>query len=389
MTRSENTLRDMEHAGRILVLAFGCLLMLAGPVKAQADAKTLIAKAYDRTKVAKTVDELTEIVDLCEQALQANATKSQTEYLTKLMGWAHNKRGEAISEQSLAALQAGDQGQAVTLDAKALADFERSVELAPGQWKSLHNRGVAYALVDKFVKATQDFSAVIELKPDYVNAWFNRAEIRYELDQLDLAIEDYTEVLRQRPDDFGAFTGRGHANFQAGRLRVALSDYERAIGLAPESADALVNRGRVQQRLGNWEDAAGDFREAIERDANSVAAYQAAAWLMVTCPDSRFRNEKLGLHAAKRAVELAGPDAVTAQHLETLAAALANAGEFEEAQSRQQQALQRTPSADAGEFQQRLALYAAGKPFRQKIQPDQAGASTILTSGSPPASGAR
>jgi len=346
-------------------ILLACTLVPMGSVVAQSDAKTLIAKAYQKTKDAKSVGELTTVIDLCQQALKSDATESQVKYLSQLLGWSHNKRGEAIVEQSLAALQAGDQQQAIALDAKALADFEKSVAYQPGHWKSLHNRGVGYALIDKFVKSIEDFNKVIELRPDYVNAWFNRAEIRYELDQLDLAIEDYTEVLRQRPGDFGAHTGRGHANFRAGRLRVALNDYEQALGLNPSSADALVNRGRTRHQLGMWELAAEDFREAIERDAKSASAYQAAAWLMATCPDSRYRNEKLGLHAAKKAVELAAGDALAAVHLDTLAAALANAGQFEEAQSRLKQALQRATAEEAIELDRRLAMYQAGEPYRE------------------------
>ncbi len=351
--------------GAVFVLT--CWLLSSDPVRAESDAKTLIAEAYQKTKSAKTVDELTTIITLCQQGLEVGTTADQEKYLNQLLGWSHNKRGEALVEQSLAALQGDDQEQAIALDARALADFEKSVAFDPGRWKSLHNRGVGYALIDEFMKAVADFNAVIELKPDYVNAWFNRAEIRYELDQLDLAIEDYTEVIRQSPDDFGAHTGRGHANFRAGRMRVALNDYEEAVRLNPGSTDALVNRGRARQQLAMWELAAGDFREAIERDAKSVAAYQAAAWLMATCPDSRFRNEKLGLHAAKRAVELATTDALTATHLDTLAAALANAGHFEEAQSRLRQALKRATDDEAVELRQRLALYAAGKPYREQV----------------------
>ena len=351
-------------------LALTCSLALTGSAVAQSNAKTLIAQAYQKTKEAKKVSEFTKIIDLCQQALKADATESQVKYLSQLLGWSHNKRGEAIIEQSLAALEADDQPQAIALDAEALADFEKSVEFEAGRWKPLHNRGVGYALIDEFVKAIEDFNAVIKLKPDYGNAWFNRAEIRYELDQLDLAIEDYTEVIRQLPDDFGAYTGRGHANLRAGRIRVALNDYEHAAKLNPSSADALVNRGRARNQLGMWELAAEDFREAIERDMKSAPAYQAAAWLMATCPDSRYRNQKLGLHAAKKAVELAAGDAVTAKYLDTLAAALANAGQFEEAQGRLKQALKRATAEEVSELQRRLALYEAGEPYRELLPAD-------------------
>jgi tetratricopeptide (TPR) repeat protein len=342
-------------------------MVSAGPAVAQSDAKTLIDQAYQKTKKAKTVSDLTTIIELCQRAQQADATESQRKYLAQLLGWSHNKRGEAIIEQSLAALQGDDQPQAIALDAKALADFEKSVRYEPKKWKSLHNRGVGYALIDEFVKAIEDFDAVIKLKPEYTNAWFNRAEIRYELDQLDLAIEDYTEVIQRVPGDFGAYTGRGHANFRAGRIRVALDDYEYAANLNPSNADALVNRGRARQKLGLWELAAEDFREAIERDGKSAPAFREAAWLMATCPDARYRNQKLGLHAAKKAVELAAVDALTAQHLDTLAAALANAGQFEEAQARQKQALQRATAEEAPELQRRLALYKGGEPYHEPL----------------------
>jgi tetratricopeptide (TPR) repeat protein len=363
----ETQMTQLTQRSIAVGLALTCLLVPIGSAVAQSDAKALIAQAYQKTKEAKTVSELTVVIDLCQRARQADANESQIKYLTQLLGWSHNKRGEAIIEQSLAALEANDQRQAIALDAEALADFEKSVEYTAGRWKSLHNRGVGYALIDKFVKAIEDFDAVIELKPDYTNAWFNRAEIRYELDQLDLAIEDYTEVLRQVPGDFGAYSGRGHANFRAGRIRVALNDYEYAASLDPSNADALVNRGRARHKLGMWELAAEDFREAIERDARSASAYQAAAWLMATCPDERYRNQKLGLHAAKKVVELAARDSLTARHLDTLAAALANAGQFEEARERLKQALKRATAEEAIEFQQRLALYEVGEPFREGL----------------------
>ncbi|MDP6558408.1 MAG: hypothetical protein QGG71_27335, partial [Pirellulaceae bacterium] len=55
----------------VVGLTLTCLLVPIGSAVAQSDAKTLIAEAYRQTKEAKTVGQLTTIIDLCQQALKA------------------------------------------------------------------------------------------------------------------------------------------------------------------------------------------------------------------------------------------------------------------------------------------------------------------------------
>ena len=76
--------------------------------------------------------------------------------------------------------------------------------------------------------------------------------------------------------------------------------------------------------------AATDYRGAVEIDPNLARAYQGAAWLMATCPDEKFRNQKVALQAAKKAIEIGGDD--NARFLDTLAAAYADTGQFERSQ---------------------------------------------------------
>jgi serine/threonine-protein kinase len=51
-------------------------------------------------------------------------------------------------------------------------------------------------------------------------------------------------------------------------------------------------------------------------------------------------------------------------YFDTLAAALANAGEFDDAKATQEKAIQIAPDAKASELSARLTLYKAGRPYR-------------------------
>jgi Flp pilus assembly protein TadD len=91
------------------------------------------------------------------------------------------------------------------------------------------------------------------------------------------------------------------------------------------------------------------------------------AWLLATCGDGSVRNGQRALELAERANRLAGGQDVRV--LDTLAAAYAEAGRFEEAVRTVQAAIQlasatgRTESARR--MQERLRLYQAGQPYRE------------------------
>jgi tetratricopeptide (TPR) repeat protein len=209
----------------------------------------------------------------------------------------------------------------------------------------------------------RDFNRVIELKPDYANAWFNRGEIRYDQGQHEEAAADYSQALRLNDKDAGAYACRGHAYFQLRQFQQALADYDQAVRLDGKSAEALANRADAYQSLGQWEQAAVDYRGSVELDQRLGRAYLGAAWLMATCPRDEIRNADLAIEAAKKAIELEGEQ--KHQHLDTLAAAYANAGLFDQAKATLEKAIRLAPEADAKRMRERLALYDAGKPYRQ------------------------
>lgn len=96
-----------------------------------------------------------------------------------------------------------------------------------------------------------------------------------------------------------------------------------------------------------------------------VEAHSAAAWIHATCPDPNFRDGKLAVARAKRACGLT--DWRDFGELSVLAAACAEAGDFAQAVKWQEKAAGLTTDPGNSRLcRERLALYMAGKPYRQK-----------------------
>ena len=169
----------------------------------------------------------------------------------------------------------------------------------------------------------------------------------------------------------------GLDDFDAGLAAAKGGDYDKAIRLytkAIESGElsrenlsiAYYNRGIAWGKKGDYGKAIADFSKAIELDPKHANAYTGLAWLMATCPESRYRNGKRAVELAEKAVALRDD----ANFLDTLAAAYAEARRFQEAIKTQARAItklkQEGGTKDLPEFEEHLASYKTGKPWRTK-----------------------
>jgi tetratricopeptide (TPR) repeat protein len=160
--------------------------------------------------------------------------------------------------------------------------------------------------------------------------------------------------------------GRGNALLKAGKLTEAQADFDLALRYWPTSAVAYAGRGDVHSAAGRWNQAGEDYRQAIKLDAKLGRAYRGVGWLLATSPQEQFRDRDLALQSAEKAIALDGDGDWT--YLDVLAAALANAGRFGEAQASLEKAIQIAPDHTAESLQARLALYRDRKPYRQSEQ---------------------
>jgi tetratricopeptide (TPR) repeat protein len=140
--------------------------------------------------------------------------------------------------------------------------------------------------------------------------------------------------------------------------------FQRAIEVEPEDFLARHCLGEVLQMQGQYAEAEKAL-EPIKAQPTSVPGYESLARLLATCPDDKVRDGKRAVQYATIACERTGwknPSCV-----DTLAAAYAEVGQFEEAARYQTRALD-DPGLKSdlrAAATQRLELYRKRKPLRE------------------------
>ncbi len=319
-------------------------------LKGKSPASAKLRQAYEISLRADTEAELTKVLKLCEAASTDDDPSSATNrYGRKLRLWALEARSELLI----------DAGHA----AQALADLDEALRLDPLQVSALRKRGACLASLGRHDEAFVDLDRAIELRHGDARSYVDRGEVNYAVGRYEAAARDYDQAVRLKPNDARALVGRGHAQYRLGRISTAVKDYSQAIRMRPQDAKLLTQRGNAYADMGRYTEAADDFRQAMRIDPNHGRAFQSAAWLMSTCPDPRYRDKILAMELAKRAIDLDGKS--NHRYLETLAAALANAGYHDEAKQVQERALQRAPEKAISSSEQKLGQFAAGRPYRE------------------------
>jgi len=179
------------------------------------------------------------------------------------------------------------------------------------------------------------------------------------------AIKILSKAIKDSPNDTEAIHYRGMARYYQGDIDGAIADYSRALEISPQLTEVLTSRGVALFRKGNYAQARKDLTRAYSKNPNDTNALNQMAWMLAVCPDKRYRDGNKALDFSRKAIQIK----TTPNYLDTLAAAYAETGRYEEAIRVQRKVIallsQEERLNNIEIYLKRLKKYEAHQPWRQ------------------------
>jgi tetratricopeptide (TPR) repeat protein len=260
---------------------------------------------------------------------------------------AHCRRGEARFDQ--------------LRDEEAEADFAEARRRDPGG--AAEYLGGMWLRRSKFDRALEAFGQLVGLRPHDARARVGRGMAHEALGDFGQAVADYSEAIRLEGGGAGAYALRGRAHQRQGRTDNALADFGRHLHLHPDDTMAYLARSTLHKQRGQWPEVLADLTAAHAAAPEHPLVGNSLAWYLATCPEDALRDGRRAVELARRACRATGW--TNPQCLDTLAAACAETGAFDEAVRWQTEALAASPEEEKAAVRARLEIYQDHQPYRE------------------------
>ena len=380
----------VARADRFTYLAqIGVYIMLAWWVKDLA-----VSRRYDRRILGAGALSVIAVLMVCAWKQTSFWRTSESLWLHALACTsgnyvAHNNLGNAL-------LQKGSVDEAI-------AHFQQALQIKPDYAKARFNFGNALLLKGSVDEAIAHYQIALQINPGYAEAHNNLGTALFQKGKVDEAITHFQQALQINPNDAEVHNNLGNALLQKGSVGEAIIHFQKALQINPGYAEACFNFGNALLQTGKVDEAIAHYQMALQikpdyakaRNNLGYALFQKGqvdeainqfqkalgirpglveaqsglahiAWVLATSPDPSVRNGPKAVELAQETDRVSGgKNPVTAG---TLAAAYAEAGQFPEAITTAQHALQLAASQNntalVAALEAQLKLYQAGSPIR-------------------------
>ena len=281
---------------------------------------------------------------------------------------------------------------------RALRVYDTLLELDPNHHDARFALAGVQAAEGMHEEAANNYRTVLKFREDVPEVYVAYAELLMQMDNFEEAERILWQAVSISPENAPALRALGGALLRRNEYREALEAFSRASKEEPEDARTWLMIGVVRGRLGDRAGAISALEKALFLEPAMAEAHQELAtvfvmqgdvgaaidhfqralyfrpeyneaanklaWILATWPDGAYRNgpEAVALMEAHVGSENPSPSS-----LDTLAAAYAEAGRFEQAVATAEQALelarQQQESELAGKIASRLDLYRQQRPY--------------------------
>lgn len=296
---------------------------------------------------------------------------------------------------------------------EALESFNKASELAPQLLTPYQYRGELYSQLGKLDEAIEQLDKALELQPNNLASLLIRSQLLSANEQHERALADIDAILRQQPGLVRAHQMKAKTLDELGRTDEAVAWLERLVAadpsrpelqlqlavfyvdkqMAPEAIEVLSSvldvdpgnelamrlRGDMLLYKGDHEAAVDDFEAVLELNPLDAGVLNNFAWTLATSPFDDVRDGAKAVELATKACEVTE---YGAPHiLSTLAASYAEAGDFEEAVRRSEEAVAKagelgTLDGYDGQLEAELNCYRLGEAWRELQKLGVAGPAT-------------
>lgn len=278
---------------------------------------------------------------------------------------------------------------------EALVHFRRANELQPDDPGVHNNLGTLMRLQGHLSQSEQHYQQAIQSQPQHALAHKNLGILYEQTAELGKATHHFQQAIRFRPQDPETLTRLANVlmrqrkwaraetylrralrlphtdptiHRQLGRVLAAQDEFEAAVAafqtaLQFNEMDVETHEilAKVYLLCGNQRSAVTHFSQAVKYDAGRLSALNSLAWIFATSPENSLRNDKLAVRYAEQCAE--STEYKAPEMLDTLAAAYAEAGRFDDAVRWQTRAIEMAPDTDKNNYRSRLKHYQSNKAF--------------------------
>ncbi len=130
--------------------------------------------------------------------------------------------------------------------------------------ESWFNLGLKQVSAGEFTKAIASWEKALQINPNLSEAWHNRGSALGRLGDYELAVKSFQNALTIDPNNYQAWNDRAHALYQLENWTEAIMSWNNALKLMPANHLFWYNRGCGLEQLEYWTEAIVSYEKSLE-----------------------------------------------------------------------------------------------------------------------------